>query len=216
MWDLDNSISDFDKFLLDTNLIGAKTLEELEEQSKKLSFVNINNILLKEEKIDFSYEGLKDLHKRIFYNIYSWAGKDRYELKLEGGFKKVDTSFVIGHDIPKESKKIFLNPLLEYNKENVDIFLKDFSLLYANLNILHPFREGNGRTIRVFLNQLAKELGYALDLNKIPRDKLIEACIEANIWYSFLPLENAIRQFAIENISQLNNNFKQTTQKSKI
>ncbi|WP_171823179.1 Fic family protein, partial [Campylobacter coli] len=48
------------------------------------------------------------------------------------------------------------------------------------LNALHPFREGNGRTQRIFLNELAKNAGYKLDLNLIPKDKMIMASVEAS------------------------------------
>ncbi len=45
---------------------------------------------------------------------------------------------------------------------------------------MHPFREGNGRTQRIFLNELAKNAGYKLDLNLIPKDKMIMASVEAS------------------------------------
>ncbi|WP_223810278.1 MULTISPECIES: Fic family protein [unclassified Campylobacter] len=46
-----------------------------------------------------------------------------------------------------------------------DEFLDKITDFFTNLNALHPFREGNGRTQRTFINQLAKNAGYELDLN---------------------------------------------------
>lgn len=51
----------------------------------------------------------------------------------------------------------------------------------AELNVLHPFREGNGRTIREFVRQLAFKNGYLLDLKNIRPKEMLEACIKSVI-----------------------------------
>lgn len=45
--------------------------------------------------------------------------------------------------------------------------------------MIHPFREGNGRTQKIFIEKVAKKLGYALELNKLDPKKLLEATIES-------------------------------------
>lgn len=45
---------------------------------------------------------------------------------------------------------------------------------------LHPFREGNARTQRIFLNKLAKNAGYKLDLNLISKENMIQTCVKAS------------------------------------
>ena len=47
---------------------------------------------------------------------------------------------------------------------------------YGELNVLHPFREGNGRTSRAFLRQLAAAAGYQLDWSELSSEANIEAC----------------------------------------
>ena len=47
----------------------------------------------------------------------------------------------------------------------------------AELNVLHPFREGNGRTIREFIRQLALKNGYTLNLTKVDAKTILEACM---------------------------------------
>ena len=49
----------------------------------------------------------------------------------------------------------------------------------AELNVLHPFREGNGRTNREFIRQLALKNGYQLDLKKVKAEEILEASIES-------------------------------------
>ena len=49
----------------------------------------------------------------------------------------------------------------------------------GELNVLHPFREGNGRSIREFISQLARDAGYALNWTGIEQAEMIQASIEA-------------------------------------
>ena len=49
----------------------------------------------------------------------------------------------------------------------------------AELNVLHPFREGNGRTIREFIRELAYVNGYVLDMQHITSKDMLDACIKS-------------------------------------
>lgn len=60
-----------------------------------------------------------------------------------------------------------------------DNFIKKLIDFYCVTNSLHPFREGNGRTQRVFLSQLAYNAGYEIDFAKIDSDELMIATIQA-------------------------------------
>lgn len=62
---------------------------------------------------------------------------------------------------------------------DVDKFLLTFVDFYEQTNELHPFREGKGRTQRVFLAQLAHHAGYNLDFTRIDPDDLMIATIQA-------------------------------------
>ena len=50
----------------------------------------------------------------------------------------------------------------------------------AELNAIHPFREGNGRTQRVFVSELAREAGHVLDFTVVSRERMIAASVAAN------------------------------------
>lgn len=54
-------------------------------------------------------------------------------------------------------------------------FIGKLAWLSSELNALHPFREGNGRTIRLYLMLLSKKVGYILDFNLIIRDRILDA-----------------------------------------
>lgn len=49
----------------------------------------------------------------------------------------------------------------------------------AELNIIHPFREGNGRAIREFIRELAEQLGYKADWNRVDKENLMDAMIKS-------------------------------------
>ncbi|HHT48606.1 MAG TPA: hypothetical protein GXZ98_04860 [Firmicutes bacterium] len=52
--------------------------------------------------------------------------------------------------------------------------------LLADINELHPFREGNGRTQREFLRELALNAGYTLDLSMVSRKEMLDASIQGH------------------------------------
>jgi cell filamentation protein len=54
------------------------------------------------------------------------------------------------------------------------------ALLMVDLNGVHPFREGNGRTQRVFISELAQEAGHPLDFSCVSRERMIQASIAGN------------------------------------
>lgn len=60
-----------------------------------------------------------------------------------------------------------------------DEFIVEFTDLYCDLNYLHPFREGNGRTQRLFLSMLVDYLGKGLDFSEIDADMLMIATIKS-------------------------------------
>ncbi|EAI4450164.1 Fic family protein [Campylobacter sp. CNRCH_2016_3089] len=188
MWDSQENLSEFDKFLIKTNKIGAKSLNELFHKEKIITNRKALELSKNPIKGNFDYKHLKDIHKALFQDVYTWAGKDRIEIGLEEKFAKyapngIIINFVPGKELDKYSKIIFddlaKNNYLK-NSKDLNHFAKDLAKFMGEINALHPFREGNGRTQRIFLNELAKNAGYKLDLNLTPKDKMIIACVEAS------------------------------------
>lgn len=124
----------------------------------------------------FDFEHYKAIHKFIFEDIYDWAGRPRtVDLSKKG------TTFVKAEDIEKLATACFDNLKKQnYFKElNIDDFVEKIADFYCVTNMLHPFREGNGRTHRVFLSQLALNAGYEMDFSNIDTDVLMLATIHA-------------------------------------
>jgi cell filamentation protein len=140
------NITDFNTLVLVES--GAVTKRIAELQTNPLKIKNSSTLL--------------DIHKHLFQDIYSWAGKIRTVEISKGGkpffplshfrnaFTFIDSLIVEYRKIDKKSKTQLAHKLAE---------------ILDNVNYLHPFREGNGRTQREFLRLLAKEKGLSLNLN---------------------------------------------------
>ena len=150
----------------------ALTIAEKEITSLKLLMLNNMPII---EKINF--ENLCKIHKIIFEDIYEWAGIIR-----QGDFlSKGNSIFCRGQYIIENANKIMdniqkENYLCELDKSK---FIERTAYYMGEINALHPFREGNGRTSREFFRQLSLNAGYVLDFSKTEKEKLLTADIEA-------------------------------------
>lgn len=127
------------------------------------------------ESFDFAHYCA--IHHFLFEDLYEWAGKPRTV-----DISKKGTQFCPASQIDSTAKAIFArlkkqNFLVGLNKER---FISAIVDLYERTNELHPFREGNGRTQRVFLSQLARHAGYTLDFGRADPDDLMIATIQAS------------------------------------
>ena len=182
-------MSDYFEELITNNKLGIKNYDEFETSSRAYTQARSLELTRSPLKGNFDYQHLKDTHKFIFQDVFEWAGKDRAELGLLDTFAKRSPfnpnhiqNFVPGKELEKYSKIIF-DELKEQNylknSKDLNTFAKSMANFLMELNALHPFREGNGRTQRIFCNELAKNAGYKMDLNLIPKDKILIASVEA-------------------------------------
>lgn len=140
---------------------------------------------------NYDFDHLKKIHGYLFQDIYDWAGQERTVNISKGG-----TIFCpVQHILP------YANGIFE--KLENDNYLKGLdekkftnkaASLLADINELHPFREGNGRTQREFIRVLALNAGYDLDLNNVPNKLMIDASIQSYYGLNF-GFENIINSF---------------------
>lgn len=159
------------------NCLGAKSEAELD--LAETIFVLRKLALLLETPIEgkFDLAHLKAIHRYLFEEIYPWAGQIRTV-----SIRKGNTMFALPLRIETEAKKLF--SLLKQENYLNDLpfeqMVKRLAFYLGEINILHPFREGNGRTQRAFIMQLAEQAGYRLDFSHLTPDEMIEASIKAN------------------------------------
>lgn len=83
--------------------------------------------------------------------------------------------------IEDQATQLFLNLADEDHLHNLERaeFVDRLTHYFSELNAVHPFREGNGRTQRIFFEQLAREAGYVLDWSQTTEHENVEACVAA-------------------------------------
>ena len=109
-----------------------------------------------------TFKGLQEIHKYLFEDVYEFAGKIRNENISKGNFRFAPVMYL------KEAlKNIDKMPQKTYD----EIIEK-----YVEMNICHPFREGNGRTTRIWLDRiLMKELKKVVDWSKVDKNDYLLA-----------------------------------------
>lgn len=130
--------------------------------------------ILSETPQTFGLDYLLYVHKVLFEDIYDFAGKFR---TVDISKSDAKTPFAYARFIDTESKRIFDDLAVKkyLNGLEAERFIEEIAHLAAELNALHPFREGNGRAIRLFLIMLADHAGYLLDFSQVSAEELIDA-----------------------------------------
>lgn len=146
--------------------------KKLQEQEYLGSAVRALTFLRKKERIT-SVEDLKTIHKIMFSWLYEWAGVVRDYQLLKG-----ETEFLEASRIPFGISEI--NEKLAQLSKKGKLTSQDYAFLLDRLNYLHPFREGNGRSSKVFLQALAANHQQVIEYPRT-NEKLIAAQNSADI-----------------------------------
>lgn len=122
----------------------------------------------------FNYDHLKAIHKHFFSDLYHWAGQERTIDII-----KSHSHFARKEYIAKELNKLFSTLQQENYLQGLDkaTFCQKLAHYFNEINAAHPFREGNGRTLRAFSDQLASQAGYSLSWKNVDCDEYINANI---------------------------------------
>lgn len=108
------------------------------------------------------YQALADIHKFLFGDIYDFAGKRRNVNLAKGSFRFAPV--------------IYLDAALENIEKMPQGTFDEIIEKYVEMNVAHPFREGNGRSTRIWLDLLLKkELGVVVDWSKVDKEDYLLA-----------------------------------------
>ncbi|WP_144787824.1 Fic family protein [Lysinibacillus fusiformis] len=131
---------------------------------------------LREEPLygTFDFSHLKSIHRYIFQDIYDFAGDIRDENISKDHFQFANSLY-----IEDQGKTLFKELENEKFLEGLplDQFCKRAAYFMAEINVLHPFREGNGRTQTEFIRLLAMKNGFELNWGKIEKEVYTRATI---------------------------------------
>ncbi len=147
------------------NKLGIRNQSELsnkEEHITKLKALELFDTNKIEEFEVGTYKELSDIHKYLFDNLYYFAGKIRKENIAKGNFRFASSLYL----------KSALNKIDSMPQNTFDKIIKK----YVEMNIAHPFREGNGRSTRIWLDMiLKKELNKVIDWSKVDKEDYLLA-----------------------------------------
>lgn len=140
----------------------SATLARTEEKLSKEKAVKLLEHGILDKQKAGSFQALAEIHKYLFEDIYDFAGKIRTVNIAKGGFRFAPVMY------------------LESSLENIEKMPQsDFDSIvekYVEMNIAHPFREGNGRSMRIWLDMMfRKELSMAVDWSRIDKEDYLLA-----------------------------------------
>lgn len=153
------------------NKYDIKNASELERREKISLSSNIFNAEIMLEKLSYDdlikLPTLQRLHSVLFSSLYDWAGEIR-TVRIS----KENTVFCYPEHIVAEAEKGFA--LLQCSDS---VFLNKFAESFGHINMVHPFRDGNGRTQKWLFDKILQCRGYDIDWQLIANSDFLNACI---------------------------------------
>lgn len=158
------------------NKLNIENAEELVKAEREITSIRTAQALLNRIEGNFDFEHLKKIHQFLFGDIYEWAGKVR-TVNISKGNQFCRCEFI------QDQMDVIFNNLREedYLRKYTDKekIAKKLAYYLGEINAIHPFREGNGRCQRMFIEHLCYLAGYRLDFIKITEKEMLEASVKA-------------------------------------
>lgn len=153
------------------NKLGITSSAELATQEERLSKKRALELFesgMLDKLEPGTFKTLQAIHKQLFMDIYDFAGMVRSVNIAKGGFRFVPAMYLL--DALKQIERM---PQSTFN----EIIEK-----YVEMNVAHPFREGNGRSTRIWLDLiLKKELQLVIDWSKVNKEDYLSAMERSQI-----------------------------------
>ena len=132
---------------------------------------------------DFDLAHLKAIHKAVLGDLYDWAGQERsvnYS-KRSDAHPDYKGGFADAADIASRAEAVHNTVLDRSYLKDLDpkTFADTLAPIYAEWNRIHPFPEGNGRSLQVMMAQLAQRAGHELDFDKVHPDRFRTAVAQS-------------------------------------
>ncbi|MGM4924492.1 Fic/DOC family protein [Tardiphaga sp. 804_B3_N1_9] len=155
------------------NKLGLRNQRQLDAFESEMSFQRSTESLPTGR---LSYSHYRAIHLHLFQDVYPWAGKVR-TVRISKG----ESTFCYPERIDHEMAKLFkaLARAKHMRGTTPAGFAKQAAHFLAELNAIHAFREGNGRTQLTFLTLLAEKAGHPLMLKRMKPERILQAVIDS-------------------------------------
>lgn len=188
--DLFNYNSKYEKNDVLINKLNITDFHELEKAERMITTRKLAKLYLNPGNQTFDVKHYLSIHKYLFEDIYDFAGEIRNEsiTKPIPFHEDEHIPFCLPQFIYSELKRVLeeSNAKIKYI-DTKDKLVMHIAVLYSDLDIIHPFREGNGRTLREFIRQYMEYIckinkmdNYYLDYSDIDRNQYLSAVIKAD------------------------------------
>ncbi|WP_120513122.1 putative adenosine monophosphate-protein transferase Fic [Photobacterium salinisoli] len=166
------------------NLLNINDEDELALAERDFTRVRAEHFVPEFDRFDLAY--LRQIHFTLFQDLYSWAGDIR-----RVDITKGQSRFCHARNIEREATRLFASLADESYLCGLDFdhFIRRIAHYYCELNVIHPFREGNGRVQRIFFEILALNAGYEICWEGINLKEWVEAN-QAGYFGIMAPLES--------------------------
>lgn len=143
-------------------LASSAALAEAEERISKRKAKELFDSGLLDTLDAGTFDALRVIHRRLFEDIYDFAGEMRTVNLAKGGFRFAPVMYLADA----------LRAIDAMPQSTFDEIIEK----YVEMNVAHPFREGNGRSARIWLDcMLKKELGFVVDWSRVDRERYLLA-----------------------------------------
>jgi len=175
-YDVSENTAELDSGVLKNKLKikDQKTLNDLESVLLSDAYSYFLSLLDKKQ-LRFSADFIFEIHRYFLNTLYSWAGTVRKVNISKGGSLFLPINF-LPNALSELDKIILTNLPSKIDDKNV--LAKKLAIIICEFNVVHPFREGNGRVIRLFVDLLLVQNGYKMmDYSLVKEKEYIDACI---------------------------------------
>jgi len=171
------------------NKMNIQNMEQLRRAERQLTMLRLLELVDKPVRGLFDLKHLQSIHKYIFQDVYQWAGEIR-KVDIAKGNMFCNVRF-----IESQADEIFgkLKEVRYLQGMSEDIFIRQMAYYFSEINALHPFREGNGRSQREFIRCLALDNGYVVNFANVSKNEMLEAS-EASFLCNYDKMEKLFRK----------------------
>ena len=189
------------------NKVGAGTKVALDDAEGDLSFARLMQLLDRPVKPTGGFDELRAIHRHLFQDVYDWAGELRtvdIRKNAEGAQFFLPVSMIGRAAMFAEGKLHDDHALRGMGR---DQFIDRLAYHYDAFNYIHPFREGNGRTQRVFWNWIARDAGWQLDWRAVRGATNDQASRVASETQDFGPLRDMFSKIVTKAVPESERDF---------
>ncbi|MEW4242336.1 Fic family protein [Priestia megaterium] len=157
------------------NKLDIRDQETLTNVERTLTAQRQVELMLDPLKGSFDLKHLQDIHRHLFQDVYEFAGKIRTEDIAKDNFMFAPSRF-----IEPAAQDLFKNMQREnFTGVPAEKVAERAAYHMAEINVLHPFREGNGRSQRELTRTFLISKGYEIDWSRVDTNRLLEASIRS-------------------------------------